>query len=103
MITEHWQYDSIKVNIYNDLSSYCVGTWFGVNMYWDVWASVLDSARFHVEIASRTNKFNFSKLDISLRLRILNTYQLEMDIIGEYRHDLGGKRIPVCDIFMKSL
>ena len=47
---------------------------------------------FHVEIASRTNKFNFSKLDISLRLRILNTYQLEMDIIGEYRHDLGGKR-----------
>ena len=40
-----------------------------------------------------------------------------MDIIGEYRHDLGGKwnelaatrhdlggkRIPVCDIFMKSL
>jgi hypothetical protein len=34
----------------------------------------------------------FSKLDISLRLRILNTYQLEMDIIGEYSHDLGGKR-----------
>ena len=35
VIIEHWQADSIEVNIYSDMSSYYVSTWFGVNMYWE--------------------------------------------------------------------